>query len=60
MYGREPTTWRDFVYGMSHIARHNARQSLLIAHAVAATQTTDEKERERWFGVQAMIGGGRG
>ena len=60
MYGREPSTWRDFVYGMSHIDRANAREALRIAGAVSSAQTPDEKGRERWFAQMEAIGGGRG
>ena len=59
-YRRDPDSWKDFVYGMNEIVRHNARQALSAARAFSASQAADAKERERWFAVQEAIGGGRG
>jgi hypothetical protein len=41
-----PLSWRHFVYGMAHLDRAHARESLRLAGAVGSLFG---KDGERWF-----------
>jgi len=54
VYGNYPSTWRDFVYGLDHLSRHYARDSIRVASAVRIGQSTDP---EAWYDRQSIAAG---
>lgn len=51
-----PLSWRHFVYGLSHLSRAHARESLRLAGSVGALFG---KDVDRWFKIQETQAGWR-
>jgi hypothetical protein len=51
-----PLSWRHYVYGMAHLNRDRARESLRIASAAGVPHMKEEDAR-RWFRAQSAAAG---
>lgn len=61
MQDGEPISWRHFVYGTRHLARHYARESLRLAGVRMSTATgmgsTPKNAREVWIKRMTVAAG---
>lgn len=52
-----PLSWRHYVYGVAHLGRARAAESLRLERAVAIAQAADVAVKERWLEDQAHAAG---
>jgi hypothetical protein len=51
-YGRAPRSWRDYSYGMGHLARAAARESIRLAAAGRMAQAVKPEDWKDWIREQ--------
>ena len=47
-FGRSPRSWRDYSYGMGHLARASARESIRMARAGRMAQAAKPEDWRDW------------
>lgn len=53
-FGHHPRTWREFSYGLAHLARHHARDMLRLAAATTVAHAPDTPDRRDWYCTQRI------
>lgn len=56
MVDGEPRSWRHYVYGMMHLARAGARESLRLSTA-AQMAFAKKEDAETWMRTQRAVAG---
>lgn len=54
---RMPCSWKDFLYGMAHLNRENARENIRIASAVGIGMSGESDEKRGWHRLQRIQAG---
>lgn len=54
----QPLSWRHFVYGMAHLSRVNARESLKLASSTRIA-SAEKKDFTEWMSTQTFVAGWR-